>query len=196
MSDKKKEAPEATEAKEGEATEGAEGAPKKGKKKLVFIAGGLGAVIIIVAGLFLSGMLGGKKEGAETEEHAAAAEEKGGHGGEGGHGEKGAAPAVVGPVYYELPEFLVNLSSTTTRVSFLKMSVTLELRDQAAVAIMDANKPRIQDTFNTYLRELRPSDIQGSAGILRLKTELIARLNGTIEEGVVKDILFGEIIVQ
>ena len=42
----------------------------------------------------------------------------------------------------------------------------------------------------------RPSDIQGSAGILRLKTELIARLNGTIEEGVVKDILFGEIIVQ
>jgi flagellar FliL protein len=76
------------------------------------------------------------------------------------------------------------------------MSVTLELRDKNAVATMDANKPRIVDAFNTYLRELRPSDIQGSAGIYHLRNELMARLNGTIEEGVVKDILFGEIIVQ
>jgi flagellar FliL protein len=61
---------------------------------------------------------------------------------------------------------------------------------------MDANKPRIQDTFNTYLRELRPADIQGSEGIYRLRSELLARMNSTIEEGAVKDILFGEIIVQ
>ncbi|MCA0451528.1 MAG: flagellar basal body-associated FliL family protein, partial [Proteobacteria bacterium] len=100
------------------------------------------------------------------------------------------------PVYYELPQFLVNLNSNTGKVSFLKMSVTLQLRDAEAVAVMDANKPRIVDTFNTYLRELRAGDIQGSAGIYRLRNELLARLNSTIEEGIVKDILFGEIIVQ
>ena len=76
------------------------------------------------------------------------------------------------------------------------MSVTLELRDAAAVITMDANKPRVQDIFNTYLRELRPADIQGSAGIYRLRTELLSRVNATMEEGLVKDILFGEIIVQ
>ena len=78
----------------------------------------------------------------------------------------------------------------------MKMSVTLELRDQAAVATMDANKPRVVDAFNTYLRELRPADIRGSAGIYRLRGELMSRLNRTIQDGIVKDILFGEIIVQ
>jgi flagellar FliL protein len=165
--------------------EGAEGGAK-GKKKLIFIVGGVVALLVIVGGLFASGMLGGGK-GADgkpklsAEETAAAT---------------AAAAAAAKPVYYELPEFLVNLNSATSHVSFLKMSVTLELRDAAAVATMDANKPRIMDIFNTYLRELHASDVQGSAGIYRLKAELLSRLNSTIEDGSVKDILFGEIIVQ
>ncbi len=183
---------EAAEGEEGEAGEG-EGAPKKGKRKLIIIAAAVVLLLAIVGGLFAAGILGG---GEKTEETAT----------EEGHGEKAAEvkldehgkpiPVHTGPTYYELPQFLVNLNSPTGRVSFLKMSVTLELRDAEAVATMDANKPRIMDAFNTYLRELRPSDIQGSAGIYRLRNELMTRLNSTVEEGVVKDILFGEIIVQ
>jgi flagellar protein FliL len=189
MSKKKKEAaPEddkETETPTAEGAEGeAEGGHKKGKKKLLFIAGGAGALVLVVVGLLLSGVLGGgdKGEHKENPEEMAAKE--------------AAAALAAKPVYYELPEFLVNLNSTTSRVSFLKMSVTLELRDAAAVATMDANKPRIVDIFNTYLRELRAADVQGSAGIYRLRTELLTRLNSTIEDGTVKDILFGEIIVQ
>ncbi len=175
---------------EGEGAEG-EGKPKKGKKKLIFIGAGLLVVILVVAGLFLSGMLGGGEK--KVDEHGNPIEELTPE----QKAAKEAAEAEANkPVYYELPEFLVNLNSGGSRVSFLKMSVTLELRDAEAVHTMDANKPRIQDTFNTYLRELRPADIQGSAGIYRLRTELLARLNSTIEEGAVKDILFGEIIVQ
>jgi len=70
------------------------------------------------------------------------------------------------------------------------------LKDKAAVEAVKANKPRIVDVFNTYLRELRPADVQGSAGIYRLREELMTRINGTVEEGLVKDILFSEIIVQ
>ncbi|MES2983705.1 MAG: flagellar basal body-associated FliL family protein [Pseudomonadota bacterium] len=168
---------------DGEHGDAAEGeGQKKGKKKLIFIVGGVVALLAIGGGLFFSGVLGGGGEHKDSPEETAAKE--------------AAAAEAAKPVYYELPQFLVNLNSTTSRVSFLKMSVTLQLRDQAAVLVMDANKPRIQDTFNTYLRELRPADIQGSAGIYHLRTELISRLNGTIEEGLVKDILFGEIIVQ
>lgn len=161
--------------------EAAESAPaRKGKRKLLIIAAAL-VVVLLGAGLFFSGVLGG---GAEKTEELTAADAK------------DTKPAAAAPVYYELPQFLVNLNSATGRVSFLKMSVTLELRDTAAVGVMDANKPRIVDTFNTYLRELRPADIQGSEGIYRLRTELMSRLNGTLEEGLVKDVLFGEIIVQ
>ena len=172
---------------EVEGAEGEEGAAPKGKKKLIFIIGGVVALLVIVGGLFAAGIIGGAAKGPDgkpkpTAEEAAAAQ--------------AAAIAASKPVYYELPEFLVNLNSSTSHVSFLKMSVTLELRDAAAVATMDANKPRIMDIFNTYLRELHASDVQGSAGVYRLKTELLSRLNSTIEDGSVKDILFGEIIVQ
>ncbi len=191
MSKKSKE-PEELESEGAAAPEAAEGegAPKKGKKKLVFIAAGVALLIVVGAGLFFSGVLGGEKK---LDEHGNPIEEL-------SEEEKAAKEAAAAeankPVYYELPEFLVNLNSTTGRVSFLKMSVTLELRDAAAVITMDANKPRVQDIFNTYLRELRPADIQGSAGIYRLRTELLSRVNATMEEGLVKDILFGEIIVQ
>lgn len=159
-------------------SENAEGAdaPKKGKKKLIIIIASVVGLLAIGGGVMMLG--GGKKEELKAPEETEVAK----------------APAL--PVYYELPEFLVNLSSTSSRPSFLKMSVTLELRNQEAVAVVDANKPRILDTFNTYLRELRASDVQGSAGIYRLRDELMARLNATIEEGLVKDVLFSEIIVQ
>lgn len=160
-----------------EGAEGEEGGHKKGKKKLVFIIAGAVGLLIVIGVVLMMVMGGGKEEMKSPEETE-------------------AATAVSAPVYYELPEFLVNLSSNTSRVSFLKMSVTLELRDAAAVAVVEANKPRILDTFNTYLRELRASDVQGSAGIYRLRDELMTRLNATIEEGLVKDILFSEIIVQ
>lgn len=167
-----------------------------GKKKLVIII----AVLLLVgggAGAYFAGLFGGKdkKEGEHAEESHGDekkdehAKDKDGHPVEG-------EPAVALPVYFELPEFLVNLTSTGTKVSFLKVRVTLELRDQLAMPIIDANKPRIVDTFNTYLRELRTTDLSGSAGIYRLREELMVRINKTVEPGIVKDILFSEIIVQ
>lgn len=180
MAKKEKEV-EATEAP-ADGAEGEDGeAPKKGKKKLLIIIAAV--VLVVVLGGVAALVLGGGKSEEKT----------GGEHGEASSPEKAVANT---PVYYELPEFLVNLSSNGSRVSFLKMSVTLELRDAAAVPLVEANKPRILDLFNTYLRELRAADVQGSAGIYRLRDELMTRLNGTIEEGIVKDILFSEIIVQ
>jgi flagellar FliL protein len=164
-------------------------APTKGKRKLLVIIVIVVVLLLAVAGVLFSGVLGGKekeKEDAETTQEQPA---------EGAEGAAGQ-PVVQKPVYYELPEFLVNLTSTTNRTSFLKMSVTLELRDKEAVAIIEANKPRVMDAFNTYLREVRPQDLSGSAGIFRLRGELMMRINRTIEEGLVKDVLFSEIIVQ
>lgn len=200
-----KEKEEAPAAAEGEGAEG-EGAAKKGKKKLLFIIIGV-VLLLVIGGVLASGILGGgekKESGEEVEgDSHAAAESKddghgskdNGHGGGGGHGEEGKVDANK-PVYYELPQFLVNLSTNNGRVSFIKMSVTLELKNHAASGVIDANKPRVVDLFNTYLRELRASDVEGSAGVYRLRDELLARLNATIEGETVKDVLFTELIVQ
>jgi len=168
-----------------ESEESGDGAPKKGKKKLLIIVVVL--LVAVGAGLFFSGMLGGGDEKPKSQDVELEKEE--GHGKE---GKKGPAKTA----YYELPEFLVNLSNAQGRTSYLKMSVTLELRDAEAAKLVDENKPKIMDAFNTYLRELRPSDLSGSAGIYRLREELMTRLNNTIEPELVKDILFSEILVQ
>jgi flagellar protein FliL len=111
-----------------------------------------------------------------------------------------AKPAAEKPkpvVFVDLPEVLVNLSSAgSDRAQYLKAKVVLELADQAMVAQIQPVMPRVMDSFQTYLRELRASDLDGSAGLYRLKEELTRRVNVAIAPGKINAVLFKEIIVQ
>lgn len=113
-----------------------------------------------------------------------------------------AAPAVARvkpPVFLDLPDVLVNLSSNggnSDRTQYLKVKVVLELPDQALSAQIQPVMPRIMDAFQTYLRELRPSDLDGSAGLYRLKEELTRRVNAAIAPAHINAVLFKEIVIQ
>ena len=103
----------------------------------------------------------------------------------------------VGPaVFYDLPEMLINLTSGGRRANFLKISVSLELQSEADVATVEAVLPRIRDNFQVYLRELRIEDLQGSAGLQRLREELLLRVNAAARPAVIQDVLFKEMLVQ
>ena len=56
--------------------------------------------------------------------------------------------------------------------------------------------PRLLDLFQTYLREMRPEELRGSAGTYRLREELIARANIAVAPTRILDVLFPEMIVQ
>ena len=56
--------------------------------------------------------------------------------------------------------------------------------------------PRIVDNFQVYLRELRLDDLRGSAGVYRLREELLARVNTAVRPAKIKDVLFKEMLVQ
>lgn len=100
-------------------------------------------------------------------------------------------------VFVDLPEVLVNLSNTgTDRTQYLKVKIVLELPDQLMIAQIQPVMPRVMDAFQTYLRELRPSDLDGSAGLYRLKEELTRRVNASIAPGKINAVLFKEIVVQ
>jgi len=110
---------------------------------------------------------------------------------------KAAAPVVKPAVFVEVPEILVNLSNTgSDRTQYLKVKMTLELPDALLIPQVTPLMPRITDTFQTYLRELRPSDLDGSAGLYRLKEELTRRVNATLSPTRVNAVLFKEIVVQ
>jgi flagellar protein FliL len=108
-----------------------------------------------------------------------------------------AANQVKPPVFLDLPDVLVNLSSTGgDHTQYLKVKVVLELPDQALSAQIEPVMPRIMDTFQTYLRELRPTDLDGSAGLYRLKEELTRRVNAAIAPNHINAVLFKEIVIQ
>jgi flagellar protein FliL len=175
MASKPKEAAKEKEAEADATEETAEGAaPAKKKLPLKLILMVVGGLVVVGGGGFGTyKMFFGHKEPKE------------------------AASTVKPAVFVDLPEVLVNLSNTgSERTQYLKVKIVLELADQALMQQIQPVMPRLTDTFQTYLRELRPSDLDGSAGLYRLKEELTRRVNALIAPSKVNAVLFKEIVVQ
>lgn len=113
--------------------------------------------------------------------------------GRGEHAEKAAGKPAV---FFDMPEILVNLNTGGRRVSFLKLSVALELTEPTDIPKVQLLMPRLIDSFQVYLRELRLEDLRGSAGVYRLREDLLARVNETAKPVKIKDVLFREMLVQ
>ncbi|WJR76210.1 flagellar basal body-associated protein FliL [Bradyrhizobium sp. NP1] len=108
-----------------------------------------------------------------------------------------AAPPPKPPAFVEVPDMLVNLvGSPGERVQYLKVRLVLEVKEEKQVEAIKPNMPRVTDIFQTYLRELRPADLNGSAGLFRLKEELTRRVNSAVAPIQVSAVLFKEIVVQ
>jgi flagellar FliL protein len=111
--------------------------------------------------------------------------------------EKIAAPAAKPPAFFDLPEVLVNLANTGgDRTQYLKVKVVLELSDAGLVQQIQPVLPRVMDTFQVFLREMRATDLEGSAGVFRLREELTRRVNVAIAPSRINAVLFKEIVVQ
>ena len=99
--------------------------------------------------------------------------------------------------FVDLPDVLVNLANAgTDRTQYLKVKIVLELPDPTLVTHIQPLMPRVMDAFQTYLRELRPTDLDGSAGLYRLKEELTRRVNAAVSPNKITAVLFKEIVVQ
>ena len=161
---------------------GGDAAPSGGKKKLFIII--IVAPLLIVGGLagaYFTGLLDPviKMIVGEPEEAHAAVE-----------GEKGPS------VFYELPSLTVNLNTGGRKARFIKIQVSLELENELDKPKVEAVIARVMDNFNVYLRELRVEDLSGSAGMYRLREELLARIRAAVAPVRVRDILFKEMLIQ
>ncbi len=177
-------APDPEEGEEGEKkVETKQGFVKKllGNKKLLMIAGG-GALVLLLgvgAGLYFFVFSGSGSSGnAETASVP----------------EIPATPPQV--AYYDVPDLIVNIQTSDGSAAYLKLSVSLELFTAEEKAGVQALTPRIVDQFQGYLRELRADDLKGSAGIMRIKEELLRRTNVAAAPYRVRDVLLKEMIIQ
>ncbi|WP_421983787.1 flagellar basal body-associated FliL family protein [Roseibium sp.] len=149
-----------------------------GKKKKLLLFGGAGLVVLLAAGggayYFLMGSEAPMVVPGEMDEPV----------------------EVQKPVvFFDLPEMTVNLA-TEGRTTYLKVRIALEVENRAMIDQIQPFLPRILDAFQIYLRELRPADLEGSAGLFRLKEELLRRINLSVYPARVEGVLFKEILVQ
>lgn len=197
-------------APEPEAAEGAEGeAPaKKGPPLKLLIIAGVAAVLVLGGGggaaFFLlkpkpTAEAAGEHGKPEKKKPKKEKKEEGGHGGGGGAPEAGAAVVKEGPdgvVFYTLPDIVVNMQTADGRPTFLKLKLTFELADEEMVEVLNPNLPRLQDMFQTFLRELRPEDLAGSQGSYQLRLELLRRVNLVVAPHKVKAVLIEEMLIN
>jgi flagellar protein FliL len=180
---KKEKAPDADadgETPEGEASDAA---PKKGlrkflPKKILMIA--IPALLLVVAGGGAGAYFFLVKKSANTQSANG--------------DEVPLTPPKV--AFSDMQDILVNIQSNDGTPAYLKLGVSLELEDEAQKTALQPLMPRITDQFQAYLRELRLDDLKGSAGVLRLKEELLRRVNVAAAPYKVRDVLLKEMIVQ
>lgn len=163
---------------EAAAAEGAETEKKSNRKKLILlIAIPVVVLIAALAGVYFSGLA----DSFLKHDPEKAAE----------------APPPKATVFLDLPEIIVNLNSTAgRRTNFLKISISLEVESAAEVVKLQALMPRIVDGFQVYLRELRVEDLRGSAGMYRLREDLLRRINEAARPVKISDVLFKEMLIQ
>jgi flagellar protein FliL len=160
---------------DGEAPPAEGAAAGAGAKKKLIMLGGAGALALtlVAGGAFV--LMGGPKPSSE------------------------AAPAANKPVsFLELREMTVNLQadSAQDRGRFLRLRVALEVKDSRTVAEIQPLLPRVEDTFQVFVREMRASDLEGSGGLYRLREELLRRVNVAVNPAKVDAVLFKEVVVQ
>jgi flagellar FliL protein len=173
--------------------DGEEGGKKKLPLKLIAI-GAAAAVLVLGGGgtaAFL--LLGHHAPGAHASKAKKPAKK------DGAKDDKTGAQIADGPdgvVFYTPPDIVANMETADGKPTFLKLKLTFELPDHDTADTIDENMPRLQDMFQTFLRELRPEDLSGSQGSYQLRMELLRRVNLVIAPAKVNTVLIEEMLIN
>lgn len=155
-----------------------EAAPKK-KSKLPLLIGLVLAVVLGGAAFFImySGMLsgGGQKEMAE--------DAPGGH----------EAPA-HDIAFVPIEPLIISLGHAASN-RHLKFTAQLEVASgaQADVARL---MPRVQDVLNGYLRAVDVADLEDPSSLIKLRAQMLRRVQIVTGEGQVRDLLVTEFVLN
>jgi len=171
------------EDEDGEGGEG--GQPGSGRKRLIIVIAGV--LFLILGGLaaaYFTGLLQPVMEMLGGADPVPA------------EGDPNAPTVSEDAVFYDLQEMLVNINTGGRKPVYLKIRVSLELGSTNDIVQVEAVMPRIIDNFQIYLRELRIEDLKGSAGMYRLREELLKRVSVAAAPATVNDVLFKEMLVQ
>ena len=155
-----------------------EAKPKKGKG-LIF--GLLGAVVLGAGGFYASSsgllpFLGGSKD----KKQAAVQYE--------------AMVAGTATEFVAIDRMVISLGSGSSS-RHLNFGAALEVDPISKEEVVNL-MPRILDVLNTYLRAVEPQDIEAPSAMTRLRGQMLRRVNLVAGDGLVKDLLITEFVLN
>jgi flagellar FliL protein len=110
-------------------------------------------------------------------------------------GPETTVPAVAPErVFVELDPFMVSISGSDP-VRQLRLELQLEIPAGAEDAVR-AVTPRLEDTMNTYLRSIDLSDIENPDTLLRMRLQLLRRLQVAAGEGRIHNLLVTQFLIS
>lgn len=101
----------------------------------------------------------------------------------------------MGPTY-DMGEFILNLTSTTNQMRFIRTKVTLEASDTKVITELEARGPQLRDRLITLIRSRTAEELSSEAGMEALRLAIITSINGLINNGEITDVFFLDLIVQ
>jgi flagellar FliL protein len=116
----------------------------------------------------------------------------------GGSASEDAPAAIVtdSTAYVDAPAMVVNMRSADGRTHFLKLRFVIVATSASQTDRITQRMPAIVDGLQSFLRELRPEDLSGSAAVFRVKEEMMIRTRAVLGAGSVSDILIQDLVEQ
>ncbi len=109
------------------------------------------------------------------------------------HGDEEVEPLL--PVaFVPLDPLVVSIPSETGR-SYLRFTAQLEVRPQYASEV-ELLKPRIVDVLNGYLRVVAASELEDPTALVKLRAQMLRRLQIVAGEGRIRDLLIMEFVLN
>ena len=96
-------------------------------------------------------------------------------------------------VFVEIPSVVVALGPEAPE-PYLRFSATLDVA-QGQAAEVGLLLPRISDVLVTYLRAVRPTELQDPSAVYRLRAQMVRRIELVLGPQTVRDLLITEFIL-
>ena len=162
-----------------------EAQPPAKKSKLPMILGLVLALAGAAGGFFIvnSGLIG-----AGTDDHGAPVDVAD-HGAADGHGD---GAATLPPAFVALDPMVISLQGAQ---KYLKFTAQIEV-DPASQAEVVAIQPRIVDVLNGYLRAVDTAELADPAALMRLRAQMLRRVQVVAGADKVRDLLIMEFVLN
>lgn len=102
--------------------------------------------------------------------------------------------SIADVAYVEIPPLTISLRAPSNS-KFLRFRASLEVFPNETDSVSQV-LPRIIDVLNSYLRAIEPADFEDSAALVRIRSQMVRRIQVIVGPGKVRDLLILEFVLN